>query len=38
MWMDASGRMLRLENAWSHVRVERQPPPVRTTKAKPKTP
>lgn len=36
MWMDATGRMLRLENAWSGVRVERKPPPARTTKAKPK--
>jgi hypothetical protein len=38
MWMDATGRMLRLENAWSHVRVERKPPPARTSKAKPKAP
>jgi hypothetical protein len=37
MWMDAQGRLLRLENEWSGVRVERKPPPVRTTKAKPKS-
>jgi hypothetical protein len=36
LWMDAEGRLLRLENTWSGVRVDRKPPPVRTTKAKPK--
>ena len=36
MWVDSEGRMLRLENAWSGVRVEREPPPARTAPRKPK--
>jgi len=35
-WMDSEGRMLRLENAWSGVRIERKPPPARSGKPKPK--
>ncbi|MGH3054223.1 MAG: hypothetical protein ACRDL7_04505 [Gaiellaceae bacterium] len=34
MWMDVQGRMLRLDNAWSGVRVERRPPPARSAPKK----
>lgn len=37
MWMDPQGRMLRLENTWSGVRVDRKASPARTTKPKPKS-
>ena len=38
MWMDSTGRMLRLENAWSGVRVERKSSPARSTGRKSPSP